>query len=339
MTIIMKLLLTIMFIFCSFAYSIGQQGGSYQIIGSVSGFPDNALLYLEVTPSSEEPETIDSVLVQAGRFSLEGQLKSKAGRALIRTADYSDYTIFWLEPASIRFTAQKGKFRDAIITGSGIQDEQNALAEFLNTVPEKKRDAYRRQYIREHPNSLISAHMLGALSKTWGKDTTAALYNRLSEEMKSSTYGKAALNVIQLSQPVGIGDRYADFEQGDTTGKPVRLSDFEGKVVLLEFWGSWCGPCRKSNPQLEKVYQEFKAKGFEILGVASDTDRDAWLKAIGQDGISWTNVSDLQGSQNKAAVIYGINYYPSNFLIDRTGKIIARDLKPGKLRERLKKIL
>lgn len=337
--IVMKLLLTVIFIVCTFVYSIAQQGDSYHIMGSVSGFKDNTMLYLEVTPSTEEPETIDSVFIQAGTFSFRGRLKSKAGRALIRTADFSDYTIFWLEPSSIQFTAQKGKFRDAIITGSSPQNEQNALVAFLNTIPEKKRDTYRKQYIRQHPNSLISVHMLSSLSKTWGKDTTAVLYNRLSEEMKSSAYGKAALNFIQLSQSVGIGDRYADFEQGDTTGKPVRLSDFEGKVVLLEFWGSWCGPCRKSNPELEKVYQEFKAKGFEILGVASDTSRDAWLTAIEQDGISWTNVSDLQGSQNKAAVIYGINYYPSNFLIDRTGKIIARDLKPGKLRERLKKIL
>ena len=103
-----------------------------------------------------------------------------------------------------------------------------------------------------------------------------------------------------------------DFAQKDTSNKVVKLSDIEGKIVLLEFWGSWCGPCREENPLLVKIYNEFKQKGFEIFGVASETDKLQWKKAIKADGLTWTNVTDLKGSNNKAAMIYGVSGYPTN---------------------------
>lgn len=136
-----------------------------------------------------------------------------------------------------------------------------------------------------------------------------------------------------------MGDPYVDFVQSDPSGKERRLSEFAGKVVLLEFWGSWCGPCRRQNPELVKIYERYRKKGFEIMGVAAETNKEFWLDAIAADGLSWTNVSDLRGDRNKAALIYGVSRYPSNFLIDTTGTVIARDIWGAPLLATLERLL
>lgn len=213
------------------------------------------------------------------------------------------------------------------------------MDQLLKTVSEKEKTSQEKLYVRKNPNSIISAHILSVYGSTWGKDTTTVLYNRLSDELKNSSYGKSIHNFISLNKDIKIGDKYIDFSQEDTQNKLAKLSDFTGKIVLLEFWGSWCGPCRKSNPELVKIYNEFKAKGFEIFGVGAETKREIWLKAIEHDKLTWTNVTDLKGDKNEAALIYGVSYYPTNFLIDKTGTIIARDLKGDKLRRKLKELL
>lgn len=317
--------------------SFGQNKNQYEIVGSASGIKDNTVLYLDFT--DENNKILDSTYVVGEKFNFKGQLKSKETKALIRISNYSDYNFFWLESSTITFNAEEGKFRGANITGSKTQDEQNRLDLILQTVPEEKIIDQEKLFIKEHPNSIISADILSAYSSTWGKDTTAALYNILSDELKNTSYGKDILDFISLNQDLKIGDKYVDFSQEDTQNKLVKLSDFNGKTVLLEFWGSWCGPCIESNPELVKIYNEFKDKGFEILGVGAETKREVWLNAIEKDKLSWTNVTDLKGDKNKAALIYGVSYYPTNFLIDKTGTIIARDLQGDKLREKLKEIL
>jgi len=317
--------------------SFGQNKNQYEIIGSALGIKDYTVLYLDF--ADETDKILDSTYVIGEKFIFKGQLKSKVAKALLRTSNYSDYKFFWLENSTITFNAEKGKFRGADITGSNTQDEQNRLDLILQTVPRGKIIDEEKRFVEEHPNSIISADILSIYSSTWGKDTTAALYNTLSNELKSTSYGKDILDFISLNQDLKIGDQYVDFAQEDAQNKLVRLSDFNGKTVLLEFWGSWCAPCRESNPELVKIYNEFRDKGFEILGVGAETKREAWLNAIETDKLPWTNVTDLKGDKNKAALIYGVSYYPTNFLIDKTGTIIARDLQEDKLRERLKEIL
>ena len=125
----------------------------------------------------------------------------------------------------------------------------------------------------------------------------------------------------------------------DANGGLRRLSDFEGKLVLLEFWGSGCLPCRKENPTLVKTYKKYQPKGFEIFAVSQDTKRESWLKAIKDDQLPWIQVSDLKGHNNTASLIYGISYIPDNFLIDQNGIIIERNLRGDKLKEKLNELL
>lgn len=144
---------------------------------------------------------------------------------------------------------------------------------------------------------------------------------------------------MKLSREIKIGGKYVDFEQTNTVGKKIKLSDIKGKYILLEFWGSWCGPCRQDNPELVKTYNTYRAKGLEIFGVANEENKAQWLKAIKDDGLLWENVTDLKGNKNEAIFIYGINAYPTNYLIDEKGIIIAKDLRGKELSDKLAELL
>src|SRR5690606_23321862 len=127
----------------------------------------------------------------------------------------------------------------------------------------------------------------------------------------------------------------------DTTGKPVSLSDFRGQYVLLDFWASWCGPCRAENPNIVKAFNKYKDKNFTVLGVSLDAKEQnaAWLAAIKKDNLTWTQVSDLKGWENEVAKQYGIRAIPQNYLIDPSGKIIAKNVRGGALERTLQGIL
>lgn len=308
---------------------------NFRIAGTVTGYPDSTIMYLEDCTTSGGT-AIDSTLVLNNQFHFSGTIITPAIRAMLRTKNYSDYKFFWLEKNAMTFTAGKGKFREAVITGSQTQDEQYRLDTAIKAAG-KDREVY-LTFIREHPQSIISAHLLHVYASTWGKDTVIILYHSLSDAMRNTLYGKNVYDYLTLNKNIRIGDRFADFTQTDMEGKPVSLSDFAGKVVLLEFWGSWCGPCRKGHPELVGIYNEFREKGFEILGVAADEKKEYWLSAIKEDSLPWKNVSDLKGDQNRAALIYGISYYPASYLIDKSGIVIARDLKGEALRTRLNEL-
>jgi peroxiredoxin len=133
-----------------------------------------------------------------------------------------------------------------------------------------------------------------------------------------------------------VGDSAPDFGLQSPSGDTLRLSDLRGKVVLLDFWASWCPPCRMSNPGLTKLYKEFAEKGFEIFSVSLDSKKEPWERAIEKDNLIWKyHVSDLQGWENDVAIMYGVDIIPATFLIDKNGVIIGVDLSKRKLRKRI----
>jgi thiol-disulfide isomerase/thioredoxin len=313
-----------------------QKLKEYAVVGLATGYPDSTLFYLD-NISSGAFIHMDSAYTMAGVFLFNGSLSVKVLHVVIRTSDFSDIRYLWLENSAISVQGEKGKFREAVVEGSKTQREQDMLDSAIHSTNDEKGQSI--LFIRNHPTSIVSAEVLDAYCTLWGKDTSTILYNSFSNEVKNTSYARNVFEFITLNRNLKTGDRYVDFSQPNIYGKNIRLSDYNGKVVLLEFWASWCGPCRKGNPELVKIYGEFKNKGFDILGVAAEMEKKEWIDAVQKDSLLWQNVTDLRYDKNKAVLIYGVSYYPTNFLIDKNGMIAARDLTGDKLREKLKELL
>ncbi|MDR0543071.1 MAG: TlpA family protein disulfide reductase, partial [Dysgonamonadaceae bacterium] len=168
---------------------------------------------------------------------------------------------------------------------------------------------------------------------------TAALYNSLSQKIKNTEMGQAMEMEIQSALNTSIDSKAPDFTQNNVSGEPVKLSDFKGKYVLIDFWASWCGPCRQENPNVVRAYNAYKDKNFTILGVSLDENRYAWQNAIQKDGLTWTHVSDLKGWRNAVAALFGVKSIPQNFLIDPNGIIIEKNLRGEALQQTLSEII
>jgi thiol-disulfide isomerase/thioredoxin len=313
-----------------------EKSGEYAIVGLATGYPDSTLFYLDYI-SNEAFVHMDSAYTMSGIFLFNGSLNVKVLHVAIRNSDFSDMRVFWLENAAISVTGEKGKFREAVVDGSKTQTEQDRLDSAIQSTNDEKGQSI--LFIRNHPSSIVSANVLDAFCSLWGKDTSTVLYNSLTNEIKNTSYGKNVLEFIMLNKNLKIGDRYVDFSQQNIYGKTIKLSDYNGKVVLLEFWASWCVPCRNGNPDLVKIYGEYKKKGFDILGVAAEMVKKDWIDAVLKDSLPWQNVTDFRLDKNKASLIYGVSSYPTNFLIDKNGTIVAKDLTGDKLLEKLKELL
>jgi len=195
------------------------------------------------------------------------------------------------------------------------------------------------KFIKTHPQSNVGGYAIWAVTFDWPKiPEYDEMYNALSPQVKQGKYGKLAEEKIVTLKGITIGYPAINFAQPDVNGKSVSLNSLKGKVVLVDFWASWCGPCRAENPAVVAAYQKYKDKGFDVLGVSLDQNKDKWLQAIQKDGLTWTHVSDLKGWQNEAAKKYSVTSIPFNVLIDKDGKVLAKGLRGPALEEKLAEI-
>lgn len=196
-------------------------------------------------------------------------------------------------------------------------------------------------FIFQYPNSYFSLLGLNSLARELPTSEIAELFSRLSDSLKESPSGQPLALRVEKYHLTRIGAPAPEFAQADTEGNLVKLSDFRGKYVLIDFWASWCGPCRKENPNIVEAFNKYGGHRFTVLGISLDLPgkRSAWLKAIEKDNLAWTNLSDLQGWKNEVAILYGVKVVPQNFLIDPQGIIVGSNLKGEELHRILEQLL
>ncbi|TXH53286.1 MAG: AhpC/TSA family protein [Bacteroidia bacterium] len=276
-----------------------------------------------------------SIVVENGKMEVKGSMDSLDKVAVNggpTQTEYNDYKSSFDHLIS----AQRRIFK------SMSEDGNEALrAEAIQklTVLNQELNASHKKYIGEHPKSYVSLIFLNNLSQEISYEEFEKYFKSLDPSLQSSALGKRLVLTFDKVKNTSVGGAALDFTQNDLSGNPVQLSSFKGKYVLLDFWASWCKPCREENPSVLKAYNQFKDKNFTVLGVSLDAEDAEWKKAVKEDGMPWTQLSDLKGGENEAARLYGIEAIPANFLISPEGIIIAKDLRGEDLIKKLGEVM
>jgi peroxiredoxin len=365
----MKFFLGLLFLPCvSFAQNIISQstGNDFVISGNITGLPDSTMVFLA------HPGQTDKVLAtsyaQKGKFTLFGKI-ADADIYQLSFIGHPEVIEVFLTPARLTASGDVKSLKKVVISGSIAAADyayyktkfdplkvrlDQIVASANKTSAGAKRDSLVNLFekttqkvieqvdlfIKSKPASPVTSFVVYVTSPiTNDMSVLEKRFNSLKPAARETYYGREIAKFLASSKIGATGTQAVEFTQNDTANKPVSLSSFKGKYVLVDFWASWCGPCRNENPAVVAAYNAFKDKNFTILSVSLDQNKDKWKQAIHADNLTWTHVSDLKYWQNEVAQLYRIQSIPANMLLDPTGKIIARDLRGETLYEMLGKLL
>lgn len=335
----------------------------FRIKMDLTGFKDSTKFSLVDLDSGK---VVDSSYLSDGKVFFQGSVITPVA-ARIHTVD-NKYLVIYLENRDMTVSGTYKDYEYSNIEGSDInamwvksrnaqkdyQVKRDSLIKVYFSLSESDKHLgkaigsqiniidsivlnYRKSFIRQEKPSYFTMQELYFLRNDLGKDSLKYLFNRFPEQLRLTNQGSVIYQYINNVKPE-LGSKFIDIEAENLTGKKVKISDFNGKYVLLDFWASWCAPCRQENPEFVKVYEEFKNKGFEIYGYSTDVNRASWAKAIESDNLPWVNVSDLKGFYSEGPARYQVRAIPQNFLIDKKGFIIARNIKSEGLRVKLREL-
>ena len=369
--IVVFLLLATTLISCS---NVGKE--EFLLNGTIKGIPDGKLVILERLDDSLGPIKVDSAKVKGGKFTFKGKILEPSMHSLrVETVQSSSYIV--IENVEIDIDIIKDSVFQNKMSGTynndqlfefnkkGIENEKKKKefgkkyqATFLlaqnkkdtvtmkdiRTKYENLEKSFKTEiegYIKEHPKALISALLIGSLFNEFEPNMTKieTLYNGLDKSIKDSKAGKSIVKNIKEFKTVKEGRRAPEFAAPNPEGKKVTLKESLGKVTIVDFWASWCGPCRKENPNMVALYNEFHDKGLNIIGVSLDDDADKWKEAIAKDKLAWTQVSNLKKWKDPIAIQYGVESIPKTYVLNSFGVVVAKDLSGEALKAKIIELL
>jgi peroxiredoxin len=353
----MKRIISILFLLAmsGFFYTSVSQALHYEINGRIDG-AEGVKFTLQKNVSGKIV-TLDTTIVKNGVFKIAGGSVEYPEMVSLVTLDKRKGFSFFLENAKINITGKLDSLSNAKVTGSKSNDEYSAFMGSIKPLSEKLTKAANEykianeaimgeiktaqiKFVKNNPGSFVSPMLLRNLTR----DMKPAEFESILNSMDPAVAKTPAMVEIRSNMSAMIsvtaGKTAPDFTLNDVNGKPVTLSSkFGTRLLLIDFWAGWCSPCRLENPNVLKVYQEFNKKGFDIIGVSLDRTKDVWVKAIADDKLPWTQVSDLKYFNSPVAKLYNVNAIPANFLLDEKGTIIASNLRGEALSNKIKEIL
>ncbi|MDT0539808.1 TlpA disulfide reductase family protein [Croceitalea sp. P059] len=352
--------------------SCSSNSDGYTVNGELRGeLKDSTRVFLKTTDSlARTLIDVDTTLIENGSFTFTG-LADDLKVHYIMIEGFSGNAPLILENGKISFKAQKDSLTFHKIKGTTQNDlfmnyleeirtissmSKSMNAEFkgargdtvlMNSLREEFMELQDRaktfdlDFIKENPNALISVLILekAVSTKTLPANELAPLYDGLSEEIKGTPAGIRVGEKINKAKGTEIGSVAPNFSGPTPNGETLALNDVKGKITLIDFWAAWCKPCRAENPNIVSVYEKYKDKGLNVLGVSLDRKENDWLNAIETDGLAWNHISNLQYFQGPIAQLYNVNAIPAAFLLDENGVIIAKNLRGPALEQKVAELL